>query len=432
LIPLTLDQVAELCEGTLEAAPGAREITGVEIDSRRVSPSDLFVAIGGGVDYVEDAFEHGAAAALVPADAFAAMGALGRAVRDRSDATVVAITGAMGKTSTRDILAALCRPHMRTVAAEASQNNEIGLPLTLTRIESDTEVVITEMGMRGLGQIAQLCELARPHVGVVTGIAPVHLELVGTVERVAEAKAEVIASLPADGVAVVPAEAAELEPFLRSDVRTLRFGAGGDVTLARFEPPTLLAEVAGQPVELEVPFTARYQAVNTLAALAAYHALGLPLAEAGRGAGAIELSRWRGEELELPGGGVLINDAYNANPVSMRAALDHLVERAAGRRRVAVLGDMAELGSDAPEYHREIGSYASTVGVDVLLAVGPLAAEFIEGQVEIPVTRHVGTVEDGIRALEDLLQPGDCVLVKASRALGLERVADAVATALPA
>ena len=169
--------------------------------------------------------------------------------------------------------------------------------------------------------------------------------------------------------------------------------------------------------------------MNALAALHAYDALGLPLERANEGADAIAFSRWRGEELPLDGGGLLINDAYNANPVSMRAALDHLVARAGPRRRVAVLGDMAELGHDAPRYHEEIGRYASEVGVDVLVAVGTLARHYTDGQTETPAVQTAPDVERAAPLLAELLQPGDCVLVKASRAMGLEQLAEAIAGA---
>jgi UDP-N-acetylmuramoyl-tripeptide--D-alanyl-D-alanine ligase len=419
MIPLALAEVRSLCAGSV-TGPGDGQVTGIEIDSRRVGPGDLFVAVGGGSAFVDDALARGALAALVPDDAFAALAALARAVRDRSAARVVAITGSAGKTSTKDILAALCRPHARTVAAEGGHNNEVGLPLTIARIEPGTEVVVAEMGMRGLGQIAELCAVARPHVGVITSIGPVHLELLGTVERVAQAKAEVVAALPPGGTAVVPAGVPELEPFLgRTDVELVRVGA--DVALASFEPPLLVADVCGERVELEVPLTARHQAANVLTALAAYRALRLPLDRAGEGAADIRLSRWRGEEHELPGGGLLINDAYNANPVSMRAALAHLVERAAGRRTVAVLGEMAELGPGAPGFHREVGADARRTGVDVVVAVGGELARAYGADALAPSPESV------VPLLEGLLEPGDAVLVKGSRAAGLEVVAESLA-----
>ncbi len=432
MIPLGLDDVEALAPGRLQRAAGAERATGVTIDSRRTGPGDLFVAVGGGVDFVADALAAGAAAALVPEDAFGALGALGQAVRERSSAKVVAVTGSTAKTSTKDILGALCLPHARTIVAEGSQNNEIGLPLTLCRLEEDTEIAIVEMGMRGLGQIAELCEIAQPDVGIVTSVGPVHLELLGTVERVAQAKAELVESLPPGGTAVVPAGEAYLEPYLhRDDITVYRFGDGGDVTLSYFagreRSARIRVEAFGRPLTLEFSFSSRYNATNALAALAAYHALGLPLGKAQKGARHVELSRLRGEELPLPDGGVLLNDCYNANPLSMAAALEHLRDRAGERRKVAVLGDMAELGPGAPAFHREVGAAAARVGVEVLVAVGPLARSYVQGARGVPTTRWAPTVEQGLAALRSVLRPGDCVLVKGSRAMGLEVIAEAVA-----
>jgi UDP-N-acetylmuramoyl-tripeptide--D-alanyl-D-alanine ligase len=428
MIALELDVVRTLAEGELTPGRGAADhVTGIVVDSREAGPGDLFVAVGQGREFVRDALERGAAAVLVPADAFAALAALASAVRARSAARVVGITGSTGKTSAKDILAALCRPHARTVAARGGHNNEVGLPLTLFRVEPETEVVIAELGMRGLGQIAALCSVARPHVAVITSIGPVHLELLGTVERVAQAKAELVASLPAGGVAVVPAAAPELEPFLdRDDVELVRFGPTGEVRLELFEPPRLVADVAGTRVDLEVPFTARHQAENTLAALGAFRALGLPLERAGEGSTSISFSPWRGQEREVAGGVLLIDDCYNANPPSMRAALAHLAERAAGRRAVALLGDMAELGPGAPAYHREIGGAAAEAGLAALVAVGPLARGYADGAQGVPVVRWAATREEALAELESVLQPGDVLLVKGSRAMGLETIGEAL------
>lgn len=431
MIPLALDEIRATAPGRLDASQDADVVTGVQIDSRRVAQGDLFVAIGSGVDYVAEALERGAAAALVPDDAFAALAALGGAVRARSSARVVAVTGSVGKTTTKDMLGALCGSHVPTVVAEGSQNNEIGLPLTLCRIEADTRVVVLEMGMRGLGQITELCAVARPDVGVITSIGPVHLELLGTVDTVARAKAELIEALPAGGAAVVPSDQPLLEPFLgRDDLRVLRFGGGGDVRLVAFRPGAvgseIEVEVLGERLELVLPVAARHNATNFLAALAAYVALGFPLAEASRGGAAIKLSRWRGQEVPLPGGGVLVNDAYNANPMSMAAALDHLAERAGSRRKVAILGEMAELGPDGPDYHRQVGEAAVRAGLSVLVAVGPLAEEYLAGAT-IPTTRWAADAQEALAVATALVEPGDCVLVKGSRSVGLEAVAEGLA-----
>jgi UDP-N-acetylmuramoyl-tripeptide--D-alanyl-D-alanine ligase len=432
VIPLALDAIARLCPGRLDRAPGADVATGLEIDSRRISAGDLFVAVGGGAEFAAAALTAGAAATLIPDDAHQAMAALGRTVRDASGARVVGITGATGKTSTKDILAALCRPHARTIAAEQSHNNEIGLPLTITRIEPDTELVITEMGTRGPGQVRELCRIARPDLAVITQIGPAHLELFGTVEAVAAAESEIVAELPPGATVCVPAGEALLAPYLAGrDVEVVTYGDGGDVSLASFEPAERDARLGvvafGQRVDLTFNFRSRHNATNALAALAAYCVLGLPLEHAQLGAGSVALSRWREEEVALPGGGLLINDAYNANPVSMAAALDHLADRACGRRRVAVLGDMAELGEGAAAYHAGVGRAVARAGVEVLVAIGPLARGYLEGAGDVPIRLWSPTVEEGLPAIHDTLRPGDCVLLKASRSMRLEAVADALA-----
>jgi UDP-N-acetylmuramoyl-tripeptide--D-alanyl-D-alanine ligase len=419
VIALSLEEVAALAPGRLDAAPWADDVTGVQVDSRRIEEGDLFVAVAGGEDFVRHAFARGAAATLVPDHPFTALAAIGGAVRDRSEARVVGITGSTGKTSTKDILAALCRPHARTVAAEEGHNNEIGLPLTLTRIEPDTEIVVCEMGMRGLGQIAELCAVAKPDVGVITSVGPVHLELLGTVERVAQAKAEIVASLPAGGTAVVPDEPL-LAPYLeRDDIEVHRFRPDD---VRSFERGTsgsrAVLAIGGEALELEFPFTARHQAQNAVAALLAARALGVPLPD---GRVDVELSRWRGEESPLPAGGLLINDAYNANPASMRAALEHLAEHEG--RKVAVLGEMAELGSDAPAYHEEIGQLIRELGIDEVLSVGESARAY-GGE-------NVRDTAEAARRIGEIVQPGDVVLIKGSRAVGLEVVAEAL-TGVPA
>jgi UDP-N-acetylmuramoyl-tripeptide--D-alanyl-D-alanine ligase len=410
VIALRLDEVAALAAGRLTNAVGAEEITGVKIDSRRIEPGDLFVAIGRGIEHLDDALARGAAATLVPDEPFPAMAALGAAVRDRSSARVVGITGSTGKTSTKDILAALCAPAAVTVAAEASYNNEIGVPLTLCRLEAGTEVCILELAMRGFGQIADLCKIARPEIGVVTNVGPAHLELVGSLEGVLRAKGELVAALPPGGTAIVP----EGFPVGRDDIEVVRLA--GD---------TEVAYENGRAVVDGVSFNvgSRHQAANAAAALAALDAVGLPRPTSVD----VDFSRWRGEEVELPGGGLLINDAYNANPVSMRAALVYLAERAGGRRRVAILGEMAELGPGAPEFHRQIGGEAARVGVGALVAVGELARGYIDGAGGIAVTRWVLDAAAAVAAAEDVVESGDCVLVKASRAIGLEVVAEALA-----
>jgi len=391
VIALALDLVEPL--GRLVKRPWADAVTGVQIDSRRIRDGDLFVAVGGGADFVEHALARGASAALVPDDAHAALAAIASAVRSDSRARVVGITGSTGKTSTKDILFAICAPHARTIANEGNYNNELGVPLTLCRLEDDTEICISEMGMRGLGQVAELAAIGKPDVGVITNVGPVHLELVETVENVARAKAELIDALPPGGVAVVPPEPL-LEPYLtRTDI---------EIERVDFDAPLPFA----------TSYSARHQLANTWLAVAAARALGVPLPE---GELAVEFSKLREEEHQLPGGGLLLNDCYNANPVSMRAALEHLVERAGPHRRVAVLGEMAELGETAPGYHREVGELVRELGVHVI-GVGELARDY-GGE-------WVATAAAARDRLRSELRPGDVVLVKGSRSVGLEVVAE--------
>ena len=420
MIPVRWDAIEALALGKLER-PGAPDdgggvIVAIKADSRTVGPGDLFVALNTGVEHVAEAAARGAAT-LIPDDQEQALAALASLVRSGSNARVVAVVGSTGKTSTKDILGALCGAQTPTIWAEASQNNEIGLPLTVCRLEPETRVLVTEMGMRGLGQIAALCEIALPDVVLVSSIGPEHLELVGTVERVAEANAEAIAALPVGGIAVVPVDVPELGPhLLRSDIEIHRFdrsqidGAGNEWRFV----------VAGRDVPLRLPFTARHMAENTLAALVAYDALGLPLDRAQEGADAIRLSRWRGEAAALVGGGVVINDAYNANPTSMRAALLDLVERAGDRRRVAILGEMAELGEASSRYHEEVGQLVDRLEIELVIAVGGPAHAYV-GEADSPGRRWVRDREELAVAL-GALEPGDAILVKASRSVGLEGI----------
>jgi UDP-N-acetylmuramoyl-tripeptide--D-alanyl-D-alanine ligase len=314
-------------------------------------------------------------------------------VRDRTTARVVGITGSTGKTSTKDILFAMCAPHLRTIANEGNYNNELGVPLTICRIDADTELCISEMGMRGLGQIAELAAVARPDVAVITNVGPVHLELVGTIENVARAKSELLAALPPGGTAIVPAEPL-LEPYLDR----------GDIDVRRVD--------SRREIPFRTSFSSAHQLENTRTAIAVAEVLGVPLPDHELH---VEFSKLREEERPLPGGGLLLNDCYNANPVSMRAALLHLGERADGRRMLAVLGEMAELGDDAPAYHREVGELVRELGVRVI-AVGPLARDY-GGD-------WVATAAEATERLQGELRPADVVLVKGSRSVGLEVVAE--------
>ena len=443
-------RVAEAAGGRLVAgnpeAPGPRRAV---LDSRKVGPGDLFVGLRGanvdGGEFAATALETGAWGVLVgeawadglagaasggsapavsattgPAviaarDPLAALQSLAREWRRALACPVIGVTGSTGKTSTKDILAALLRPHARTHANSENLNTEIGLPLSILEAAPGTEVLVLEMAMRGQGQIAELVAIAEPTVGVIVNVGPVHLELLGTIERIAAAKAELIRDLPSGAICVVPEGEPLLAEHLRDDLDTVTFGDGGDVQLVSFEDGVALISDRGTELRLELPFSEPYNVKNTLAAVAAARAVGVDPS----GAVDVRFSSLRGELVELDGGVAVVNDCYNANPMSMRAALDHLAE-APAQRRIAVLGWMAELGPDAERFHREIGEHARARGVDVLIPVGDDAARLYgEGFGDV---EPAASPEDAGHVLERIAKPGDRVLIKGSRSAGLERV----------
>jgi UDP-N-acetylmuramoyl-tripeptide--D-alanyl-D-alanine ligase len=362
--------------------------------------------------------EGGDAWVFVAADPLAALQALARAWRRELGARVVGVTGSVGKTSVKDIARALLPG--RVHANRENLNTEIGLPLTVLEAPGNTDVLVLEMAMRGAGQIAELAEIAEPEVAVITNVGPVHVELLGSVEAIAAAKAEVLAALPPHGTAVVPAEAGKLEPHLVAAPRLLRFGSGGDVfavesAVVDGTTEALIETPAGRQA-FQFPFAEAHNLENSLAAIAAGVALGAPLAEMADRAANIGFSRFRGERLEMGDGIVLVNDCYNANPVSMRAALNHLASLE-GERRIAVLGEMAELGPGASGYHREVGESARAGGIDLLIGVGEPARDY--GPDEL-----LGTPEEAAEWLAAQAEPGDTILVKGSRSAGLEAVAE--------
>jgi UDP-N-acetylmuramoyl-tripeptide--D-alanyl-D-alanine ligase len=450
-------RIAAAAGATLLAEPdGARGGSGPScavIDSRRAAEGELFVGLRGervdGGEHALEALGAGAWGVLVdpeyaePASAAASGGAvlahprplegmqaLARAWRRRlgeDGAKLVGITGSTGKTSTKDILAALLGAHRRVVASPENLNTEIGLPLAMLAAPAGTQALVVEMAMRGAGQIAELAAIAEPDVGVIVNVGPVHLELLGSLEAIAAAKAELIAGMRAGATVVVPAGEELLQRHLRADVDTLTFGDGGDVALEQVAQGRVRLRVLEQTIELQPSFAQAHNLQNLLAAVAAALALGIEPAElAAQGSLQVRFSALRGEHLTLAGGVALINDCYNANPMSMRAAIDDLAQTAPARR-VAVLGDMLELGPQAPRLHREVGLYADDAGVDVLITVGALAAEMrteFDGE-----SYAVADAAAAAEQLELLLEEGDTVLVKGSRGIGLERVAEALGAA---
>ncbi len=476
MIELLQDDIVSACGGRLTVGSGRDEDQKdfpkrAVVDSREVGQGDLFFGLPGenvhGGRFAEQALREGAWGVVVPTgvydleskevrgrvieveDPLFALGTLATKWRkelDRGDCKVVGITGSVGKTSTKDILACLISEMRRVHASPENYNTEVGLPLAILCAEADTECLILEMAMRGAGQIEQLARIARPDLGLITNVGAVHVELLGTIEAVAKAKAELVTELSTDGVCVVPASEEALESHLRSDIRTVTFDASGnagingigtehenqiDVSLvgSQIDENGSIAKflAAGEEIELRFSFTQKYNLVNATAAVAAAYGLGLPLSELSGKRYDVSFSRLRGEEIELPNSVVVINDCYNANPMSMHAAIDHLVEVAERRgssRRVVVLGEMAELGPSALKHHEGIGKYASEHGVNLLIAVGNMKEGYAEGFGDGCELHLVERADDAANLLQRLLKGGDTVLIKGSRSAGLERVTE--------
>ncbi|MDL9947288.1 UDP-N-acetylmuramoyl-tripeptide--D-alanyl-D-alanine ligase [Gordonia sp. ABSL11-1] len=415
-------------------------IDGAGIDSRSVRPGQLFVPIVAardGHEYVSSAVAGGASAYLTsvgrlpdvaaPAievtETAAALADLGGAIRDRLPDRVVGVTGSVGKTSTKDLLAGVLATTYRTTASEKSFNNELGLPLTLSNAPDDTEAVVVEMGARGIGHIDLLCGIARPTVGIITRVEGVHLELFGDIDAVAQAKGELVEALPVDGLAVLNADHARVAAMAdRTDAGVLTFGLtpaadvhAADVVLDDQLRASFRLHTPWGETDIRLGARGEHQVPNALAAAAAAGWLGVPVDVMADGFLGAALSGLRMELSTTAGGVTIINDAYNANPTSMAAALSSLAALDAPRR-VAVLGTMAELGADSATEHVAITARARELGVDVIAVDEPDYGED---------ARHVPDVDGAVAALGDLAS-GDAVLVKGSRVAALERVAEAL------
>jgi UDP-N-acetylmuramoyl-tripeptide--D-alanyl-D-alanine ligase len=454
MIALTLAEVAELVDGELTGTPTATVTGKVTLDSRAVARGDLFVAVAGervdGHDFLGAAAAAGAVGALcsrpdealpcvVVADPVVALGRLAAGVHARLTAgglTTLGITGSSGKTSTKDLLGQVLAAAAPTVSPPGSYNNDIGLPLTVLDADEATRFLVLEMGARGPGHIARLCAVARPQVGVVLNVGSAHLGEFGSPDGVAQAKGELVEALADDGTAVLNADDPRvLGMAARTRARVVTTGRSADADVratdvaldeqarARF---TLTAQGETHRVALQV--VGEHQVANALSAAAAALALGLSTAQVADAlSAAAPRSRWRMEVTRRPDGVTVVNDAYNANPESMRAALAALAGLP-GSRRIAVLGGMAELGPGAPAEHERLGRDAAVAGTDLIVAVGADAVGIADGAVAAgrragEESVHVADRTAARELLDDLLRPGDVVLVKASRSYGLERLA---------
>lgn len=476
VITLTAQDICQACSGELLAGAGATLVAAVSTDTRTDLSGSFFVALRGehfdAGEFIGEALnqgamgvvaetgaanrlaaelagggrlpdETGAPVIIAVADSGRALKRIASLVAERSGAPVVAITGSTGKTSTKDILFSLLDSQLNAVASRASFNNDVGVPLTLLDITPETEVAVVEMGMQAPGEIAELCSVASPRIAVITNVGPAHLQFAGSMENIARGKAEIARDLPREGGLVVPYGEPLLEPYI-SGIEAPRITFGFDpaadihtVNHERLEDGRLCCTLSclGEELDLCFNFAARHQLLNAMAAIGAYRLLGLPLSAVADAARELHLPSMRGEALQLPGGGILLNDCYNANPLSMRSSLEYLVLVGAGRRTVAVLGDMGELGPESAGYHRQVGAAAAELGIDCLIGVGELAAGFIEGArkaasglpdrlPDTPEPHHFADREAALSQVPSLIRPGDVVLVKASRFMKLEQLSD--------
>ena len=448
----TSDEIATATGGKASAS---FEVIGVTFDSREVGPGDLFVAMPGTVHdghiFVESAFEAGAAGAIVSQpvdgphvlveDTFAALQALGRASRERSKARIIGVTGSVGKTSTKEALwAALDRNRPGKVHRSVkSYNNHTGVPLSLARMPREAEFAVLEMGMNNKGEIAALTRQVRPHVAVVTAIAPAHIENLGSMEAIADAKAEIFEGLERGGVAIVPNDNPHRDRLVkaarRHADRIITFGTGdADVHAVH----AVTAEGGGSLIsaallERELTFTisqrGEHWVGNSLAVLAAVEAVGADVAIAGLALADLGGLKGRGERhmIEIDGGEILlIDESYNANPASMAATLKSLGAEPVSRR-IAVLGPMRELGEHSVELHASLAPAVIEAKVDRLILIGEEMRPLSDALDDNVATDRVDNVEEATEALRHLVRPGDAVLVKASNSVGLAKLVESMA-----
>lgn len=463
MIRMSLGEVGVAVEGHLTDRAFAEVVVNgsAHHDSRLVGPGDLFVALPGehhdGHDFLADVHRRGAAGAIVTkpdalpaglagvvvADAERSLGLLAAEARGRlTGATVIAITGSSGKTTSKDLLASVLAEFGPTVAPPGSLNNDIGLPMTVLAADERTRYLVLEMGARAQGDIERLCEKAQPDIGVVLNVGTAHAGEFGSPDAIAAAKGELVAALGPSGTAILNQDDPAVGAMrARAGGRVITFGSSGesdvrwsDVRHDEWARPSFDVAFEGRHAAISLRLPGGHQVTNAVAALTVGLALGLPLAELATGLGRAELtSRWRMEVTRTQSGGVVVNDAYNANPESMSAAL-RAVGRMSGERELwAVLGEMRELGEMSTHCHEAIGRLAAEVGVGHLVLVGPGADPMAAGARSLAGWRgetvQLADTDAACREVPGAVPPGAVVLVKASRALGLERVAEAVVAA---
>lgn len=461
MIKATLEEIAQAVGGRLLQGDPAIVFNAVSTDTRKLKGGEIFFALTGerfdAHDYLGEAAARGAAALVVARETAvppgipvilvrsprAALQALARHNREKCGVPVVGVTGSTGKTTTKDILAAVLGARMPVIKTEGNLNNDIGLPLTLLSMDRGCRAAVVEMAMRGPGEIDLLCRVARPTAAIITNIGETHLERLGSVSNIAAAKGEILDHVPAGGFALIHADS----PFVGREAgrcrgKVITFGSGGNACLHPLdvevaEGGSRFTTVSGGVKQrFFLPLPGRHNVVNALAAIGAARELGLTPGEIAAGLASAALTGMRLAVFDC-GGLTIINDAYNANPASARAALSTQFDLAGARRRLAVLGGMFELGARAAAGHREVGEEAAALAVDGLVTVGDLAIGIADGarKAGLPPARifHCAGNEEAAGVLGELLREGDVVLVKGSRGMRMEEIVDYLKTrAIPA
>lgn len=465
MLTLSLEMLVAVVHGELVCGSDAAMVNGVVTDSRHVEPGVAFIAFAGdrvdGHEYLLDAISLGARALLVTrpseeisavvqaagerdvavvriGDALDAVQALATYHRGRLFCPVIGVTGSTGKTTTKDFITSVLSVRSRVVATYGNQNNELGVPLTILRAGADTDVLVVEMAMRGQGQIARLCEIARPTTGIVTNVGTSHIELLGNQEAIANAKGELVASIPASGAIFLNADDAFSAALSdKASARVVRYGVESPAEIGARDVGidsegcasfTLVSEQGNREVRLGIP--GRHNVYNALAAAAVGLHLDVGLDDVVEGLEGAEAGEMRMQAFQSASGVFVINDAYNANPTSMRAAIETLADMQTSGSRIAVLGDMAELGSLTELAHFRIGEEVARLPIDALITVGKRAQRISDGAraegMDADRIHPFDSVEDAACCLSEQLVPGDVVLVKASRVMGLERIIEGI------
>jgi UDP-N-acetylmuramoyl-tripeptide--D-alanyl-D-alanine ligase len=436
------------------------EVKSYSIDSRAITPASLFLAIRGprfdGHDFVASAFDRGAVAAvveqvffdsssaedrraLIPVpDTIVALQQLARAVRRKWGRRVIAVTGSAGKTTTKELLAALLATRFVVHKSPGNLNNHYGVPLTLLALEPNHEVAVVELGMSTSGEIARLAQIAEPEVGVVTNVAPVHLEFFDSIDSIARGKRELIENLKRPGAAVLNHDDLRVRSFLNGfGGRTVTFGFGREAQIqgldwqeAGTDGSRLRVKGLTRGCDFELHLPGRHNAENLLAAVAAASLFDIPPADLERAVASFPSLPQRSEIVALPGGAVLVNDSYNSNPLAMERILETLAAWPGARRRIVVAGEMLELGVSSPDLHREVGRKCAALGVDWVVAVQGDARFFLEGAVEAGMafdrTKFLSNASEAAKFCLAIIQPGDVVWVKGSRRVQMEKVVQAL------